>query len=201
MRVRWASRVSRGVAAAMNMNLRSGKDRRGVWPRTARTGNGDAGEAERFAGVVFVVMSLVESGSAEAGLFLGSGPPRAGPGAVEERECSLHVVTNGVVELVQVLVHARRSHFRIVGHLLEEMDADALHFDGDDLSVDQRALEEPTLVIHLIALEADVAAVRSLVAAGLANLRQDGARDPLAETFGLGLPARKDQTVNAGFVD
>jgi len=180
------------------MNLRSGKDRRGVWPRTARTGNGDAGEAERFAGVVFVVMSLVESGSAEAGLFLGSGPPRAGPGAVEERECSLHVVTNGVVELVQVLVHARRPHFRIVGHLLEEMDADTLHFDGDDLSVQQRALEEPALVVDLIVLEADVA-TGSLVASGLANLRQDGARNPLSESFGLGLSAREYEVVEARF--
>ena len=53
---------------------------------------------------------------------------------------------------------ARRPHFRIVGHLLEEMDADALHFDGDDLGVEKGALEEPTLVIDLIAREADVAA-------------------------------------------
>src|SRR5271157_519495 len=201
MRVRWASRVSRGVAAAMNMNLRSGKDRRGVWPRTARTGNGDAGEAERFAGVVFVVMSLVESGSAEAGLFLGSGPPRAGPGAVEERECSLHVVTNGVVELVQVLVHARRSHFRIVGHLLKKMDADALHFDGDDLSVQQRALEEPALIVDLIALEADKAALGYLVSAGLADRGQHLTRDPFSEAFRFRLSAREDQTIQTGLAN
>ena len=89
------------------------------------------------------------------------------------------------MELVQVLVRARRPHFRIVGHLLEEMDADALHFDGDDLGVEQRALEEPTLVIDLIVLEADVAA-GSLVAAGLANLRQDRARDPLRKRLASG---------------
>src|SRR5271155_2446176 len=44
MRVTLASRVSRGVAAAMKLNLRSAKDRRQVWPRTARTGNDDADE-------------------------------------------------------------------------------------------------------------------------------------------------------------
>ena len=94
----------------------------------------------------------------QALLLLAAGPPRSGPRAIEEGERSLHVVTNRVVELVQVLVHPRRPHFRIVGHLLEEMDADALHFDGDDLGVEQSALEEPTLVIDLIVLEADVAA-------------------------------------------
>ena len=103
-------------------------------------------------------MSPVEGGSVEAVLLLGAGPPRAGPRAVEEGDGSLHIVTNSVVELVQVLVRARRPHFRIVGHLLEEMDADALHFDGDDLGVEKGALEEPTLIIDLIALEADVAA-------------------------------------------
>ena len=159
----------------------------------------DAGEAGRFAGVVFVVTSL-EAGSVEAVLLLGAGPPRAGPRAVEEGDGSLHIVTNRVVELVQVLVDTRRPHFRIVGHLLEEMDADALHFDGDDLSVDQRALEEPTLVIDLIALEANIAAVRSLVTAGLANFRQDRACDPFAEPFGLGLPAREDEVVEARFI-
>ena len=145
-------------------------------------------------------MSLVESGSAEAGLFLGSGPPRAGPRAIEESECSLHIVTNSVVELVQVLVRARRPHFRIVGHLLEEMDADTLHFDGDDLSVQQRALEEPALVVDLIARKADVAA-GPLVATGLANLRQDRACDPFAEALGLGLPAREDEAVQSRLVD
>ena len=144
----------------------------------------------RFAGVVFVVLSPAEVGSVEADLPLGAGPPRAGPGAVEEGECSLHIVTNSVVELVQVLVRARRPHFRIVGHLLKKMDADALHFDGNDLGVQQRALEEPALVIDLIARETDVAA-GALVAAGLANLRQDRACDPFAEALGLGLPARK----------
>ena len=134
-------------------------------------------------------------------LVLGPGPLHSGSRAVEEGDGSLHIVTNGVVELVQVLGRARLPFFRVVGHLLEEMDADALHFDGDDLGVDQRALEEPTLVIDLIALEADIAAVRSLVAAGLANLRQDGACDPLAEAFGLGLPAREDETVQAGLVN
>src|SRR5271165_1471704 len=130
-------------------------------------------------------------------LVLGPGPPHSGTRAVEEGDGSLHIVTNGVVELVQVLGRARLPFIRVVGHLLEEMDADALHFDGDDLSVDQRALEQPTLVIDLVALEADIAAVRSLVAAGLANLRQDGARDPLAEAPGLGLPAREDEAVQS----
>ena len=189
-----------------------------VWKRLTRglagrgaTGNGDAGEAERFAGVVFAEgrrqkgkpsAMVSRLGGGKLLLVLGPGPPHSGTRAVEEGDGSLHIVTNGVVELVQVLGRARLSFFRVVGHLLEEMDADALHFDGDDLSVDQRALEEPTLVVDLIALEADVAAVRFLVAAGLANLRQDGACDPFSESFGLGLPARsKDQTVDAEFVD
>src|SRR5208282_4010002 len=201
MRVRWASRVSRGVAAAMNMNLRSGKDSREVWPRTARTGNGDAGEAGRFAGVVFVVMSPVESGSAEALLLLGAGPPRAGPCAIEEGDGSLHIVTNRVVELVQVLVRARRPHFRIVGHLLEEMNADALHFDGDDLGVEKSALEEPTLVVDLIALEADKAALGYLVSAGLADRGQHLTRDPFSEAFRFRLSAGEDQTVQAGLAN
>jgi hypothetical protein len=130
-------------------------------------------------------------GSAEALLLLGAGPPRAGPRAVEEGDGSLHIVTNSVVELVQILVRPRRPHFRIVGHLLEEMDADALHFDCDDLGVEKGALEKPTLIVDLIAREADVAA-GALVAAGLANLRQDRACDPFAEALGLGLPARED---------
>src|SRR5208282_1079183 len=120
---------------------------------------------------------------------------RSGSRAVEERDGSLHIVTNGVVELVQVLVCARRPHFRIVGHLLEEMNADTLHFDRDDLGVEKSALEEPTLVIDLIALEADKAAVGYLVSAGLADRGQHLTRDPFSEAFCFRLSAREDQTV------
>jgi len=115
----------------------------------------DTGEAGRFAGVVFAggrgqmgkpPATVYRLGRGKL-LVLGSGPPHSGSRPVEEGDRSLHIVTNGVVELIQVVGRARLPHFWVVGHLLEKMDADALHFDGDDLGVDQRALEEPTLVI------------------------------------------------------
>src|SRR5271157_5519771 len=101
--------------------------------------NGDAGRAGALG-------QRRSDGSPESGESQSSGPPRSGSRSVEEGSRSSHVITHGVVKIVQVSGGARLAQFGVVSHLLLEMDADALHFDGDDLGVDQSALEEPAFV-------------------------------------------------------
>jgi hypothetical protein len=66
-------------------------------------------------------------------------------------------------------VGARRAEVFIVrGHSLE-MDADALHAEGDELGVEERPLEEPALVFDPLAREADELGLRTTVSAGPAD--------------------------------
>ena len=97
----------------------------------------------------------------------------------------------------EIGVGAGRAEVRIVRDHPLVMDADALHPEGDELSVEERPLQEPALVFHPFAREAGELGLRTTVAAGLADFGQDLACDPFSEALGLRLPAREDEAVNA----
>jgi hypothetical protein len=56
-----------------------------------------------------------------------------------------------VVIVREIGGRARRAKFRIVRDHPLEMDADALHPDGDELSVEERPLQKPALVFDPLA--------------------------------------------------
>ena len=66
-------------------------------------------------------------------------------------------------------VGARRAEVFIVRGQPLEMDADTLHAEGEELSVEERPLEKPALVFDPLAREADELRLRTTVAAGLAD--------------------------------
>jgi hypothetical protein len=97
---------------------------------------------------------LAERGANEKRSGLGHLGRRLAPAstrarAVEEIGGPAVVFTNGGMDFVEPLVRARRAFFGIVGDHLQEMNADALHINGDHLGVEQGALEDPTLEIDL----------------------------------------------------
>ena len=66
------------------------------------------------------------------------------------------------------------------------MDTDALHPEGDELSVEERPLQKPALVFDPLAREAGELGLRTTISAGLADFGQDLARHPFAERFASG---------------
>ena len=88
-----------------------------------------------------------------------------------------------VVIVREIGVGARRAEVRIVRDHPLVMDADALHAEGDELSVEERPLGEPALVFDPLAREADELGLRTTVSTGLADFGQDLARDPFSEAF------------------
>ena len=72
------------------------------------------------------------------------------------------------------------------------MDADALHSEGDELSVEERPLQKPALVFDPLAREAGELGLRTTVSTGLADFGQDLARDPFSEAFRFRLSAREN---------
>ena len=97
----------------------------------------------------------------------------------------------------EIGVGARRAEVRIVRDHPLVMDADALHPEGDELSVEERPLQKPALVFDPLAREAGELGLRTTISAGLADFGQDLARDPFAEALGLRLPAGEDEAVDA----
>ena len=97
----------------------------------------------------------------------------------------------------EIGVGARRTEFRIVRDHPLEMDADALHSEGDELSVEECPLQKPALVFDPLAREAGELGLRTTVSAGLADFGQDFARDPFPEALRFRLPAGEDKAVDA----
>ena len=91
----------------------------------------------------------------------------------------------------EIGVDARRAEVRIVRDHPLVMDTDALHPEGDELSVEKRPLQKPALVFDPLAREAGELGLRTTISAGLADFWQDFARDPFAEALGLRFPAVK----------
>ena len=87
----------------------------------------------------------------------------------------------------EIGVGARRTEFRIVRDHPLVMDADALHPEGDELSVEERPLQKPALVFDPLAREAGELGLRTTISAGLADFGQDLARDPFSEALRLRL--------------
>ena len=79
----------------------------------------------------------------------------------------------------EIGVGARRAEVRIVRDHPLVMDTDALHPEGDELSVEERPLQKPALVFDPLAREAGELGLRTTVSAGLADFGQDLARRPI----------------------
>ena len=89
----------------------------------------------------------------------------------------------------EIGVGARRTEFRIVrGHPFV-MDADALHSEGDELSVEERQLQKPALVFDPLAREAGELGLRTTVSTGLAEFRAGPRSSPI---FGSAWPPASD---------
>jgi hypothetical protein len=94
------------------------------------------------------------------------------------------------------LVSARaRAEVRIVRDHPLVMDVDALHPEGDELSVEERPLQKPALVFNPLAREAGELGLRTTVSASLADFGQNLARHPFAEALRLRLPASEHERV------
>ena len=98
----------------------------------------------------------------------------------------------------EIGVGARRAEVRIVRDHPLVMDADALHPEGDELSVEERPLQKLALVFDPLAREAGELGLRTTISAGLA----DFGRTSLVPISG-GLAARfwlVDEAVDAELV-
>ena len=107
-------------------------------------------------------------------------------GATYEFPRSIDVLAEFTLVVREIGVGARCAEVFIVrGHPLE-MDANALHTEGDELSVEERPLQKPALVFDLLAREAGELGLRTTVSAGLADFGQDFARDPFRKRLASG---------------
>ena len=118
-------------------------------------------------------------------------------GATYELHRSMDVRAEFTLVVRVIGVGAGRAEVFIVrGHPLE-VDADALHAVGDELSVEERPLQKPALVFDALAREADELGLSTAVAASFADFWQDLACYPFPEALGLRFPAGEDQAVDA----
>ena len=69
----------------------------------------------------------------------------------------------------EIGVGARRAEVRIVRDHPLVMDTDALHPEGDELSVEERPLQKPALVFDPLARETGELGLRTTISAGLAD--------------------------------
>ena len=95
----------------------------------------------------------------------------------------------------EIGVGARRAEVRNVRDHPLVMDADALHPERDELSVEERPLQKPALVFDPLAREAGELGLRTTISAGLADFGQNLARHPFAEALRLRLPAGQHEGV------
>lgn len=72
-------------------------------------------------------------------------------GATYEFPRSMDVRSDLPVVVRQISFGAFCAEFRIVGGHPRVMDADGLHAEGDELGVEERPLQEPVLVVDVLA--------------------------------------------------